>query len=200
MQIKRNILIASTALAVLVFGLVGVNAQGVLNGEPTCVGVIDLSNLYDSLREKQQIDAELQGIRTRLTTENTDRQKEIERLKQDLDMLVVGTPPYADAQDTYEEAALDYQVWIQYEQRKLAREANVQIQNLQKGLDEAIAAVAEAQNVDIVLYKQQALRLGNNAQGQPQTANINVVAWSSNDVDITDAVAQHMNNAFENSR
>ncbi len=200
MHIKRNILIASTALAVLVVGLVGVNAQGVLSGEPTAVGVIDLSNLYDSLREKQQIDAELQTIRTRLTTENESRQTEIAQLKQDLDMLVPGTPPYADAQDTYEETALDYQVWIQYEQRKLAREARVQIQKLQKGLDEAIAAVAEAQNVDIVLYKQQSLRLGNNAQGQPQTANINVVAWANKSVDITDAIAQHMNNAFENSR
>ena len=200
MHIKRNILIASTALAVLVVGLVGVNAQGVLSGEPTAVGVIDLSNLYDSLREKQQIDAELQTIRTRLTTENESRQTEIAQLKQDLDMLVPGTPPYADAQDTYEETALDYQVWIQYEQRKLAREARVQIQKLQKGLDEAIAAVAEAQNVDIVLYKQQSLRLGNNAKGQPQTANINVVAWANNSVDITDAIAQHMNNAFENSR
>lgn len=200
MHIKRNILIASTALAVLVIGLVGVNAQGVLNGEPTSVGVIDLGNLYDSLREKEQIDAELQTIRTRLTTENTDRQKELERLKQDLDMLVAGTPPYADAQDTYEETALDYQVWIQYEQRKLAREANLQIQKLQKGLDEAIGVVAEAQGVDIVLYNKQSLRLGNNAQGQPQTANINVVAWSGKNVDITDAVAQHMNNTFENSR
>lgn len=200
MHIKRNILIASTALAVLVVGLVGVNAQGVLSGEPTAVGVIDLATLYDSLREKQQIDAELQTVRTRLSAENDDRKKEIEQLKQDLDMLVPGTPPHGEALETYEETALDYQVWIQYEQRKLSREANIQIQKLQKGLDEAIGVVAEAQGVDIVLYKQQSLRLGANSQGQPQTANINVVAWSNNTVDISDAIAQHMNNAFENSR
>lgn len=198
MHIKRNILIASTALAVLVVGLVGVNAQGVLSGEPTAVGVIDLANLYDSLREKQQIDAELQTIRTKLTEENDKRKKEIEQLELDLNMLVPGTPPHGDALETYEETALDYQVWIQFEQRKLAREANVQVQKLQKSLEAAIQAVAEAQGVDIVLYKQQSLRLGTNQQGRPQTANINVVAWSNNAVDITDAIAQQMNNDFEN--
>lgn len=200
MHTPRNILIAATALVVLVVGLVSVNAQGVLSSEPTVVAVVDLSNLYDSLREKQQIDTELGTIRTRVTQEGEDRQKDIAQKKQDLDMLVPGTPPYADAQDSYEQAALDYQVWVQYEQNKLGREARIRIKKLQENLDKAINTVAENQNIGVVLYKQQSLRLGTNSQGQPQSANINIVAWASGSVDITDLVAQQMNNDFENSR
>ena len=200
MHLKRNLLITAAALAVLVVGLVGVNAQGVLNGEPTVVAVVDLSNLYDSLKEKQQIDAELGTIRTRVTQESEDRKKDIAQKQQDLDMLVPGTPPYTDAQDEYERAALDYQVWVQFEQNKLNREAGIRIKKLKKNLDAAIDTVAQAQNVGVVLYKQQSLRLGTNPQGRPQTANIDIVAWASNTVDITDLVAQEMNNAFDNSR
>ncbi len=198
MHIKRNILITAAALAVLVVGLVGVNAQGVLSGEPTVVAVVDLASIYDSLKEKQQIDAELGIVRTRVTQESEDRQKDIAQKQQDLDMLVPGTPPYADAQEVYERTALDYQVWVQYEQNKLGREANIRIKNLQKNLEAAIETVSQAQNVGIVLYKQQSLRLGTNQQGRPQTANINIVAWASNTVDITDLVAQQMNNDFDN--
>ncbi len=198
MQLPRNILIATAAFVVLVVGLVGVNAQGVLNGEPTVVAVVDVSNLYDSLREKQQIDTELGMIRTRVTQESEDQQKDIAQKKQDLDMLVPGTPPYAEAQELYERAALDYQVWAQYEQNKLSREAGIRIKKLQENLEKAIDTVAQAQNIDVVLYKQQSLRLGTNAQGRQQTANIEIVAWAGDSVDITDQVAQQMNNDFDN--
>jgi Skp family chaperone for outer membrane proteins len=200
MHIKRNIMIASAALAVLVVGLVGVNAQGVLSGEPTAVASVDLRNLYESLREKQQIDAELETIRTRLTAERDDRQKTIAQLQQDMDMLVPGTPPYVDAMEEYEKTALEYQLWAAYEQNKVGRENNTRIESLTKKAEEAIKAVAEAQGIDMVLFKQQTIRLGTNQQGRVQAANINVVAWASDSVDITDQVAQHMNNAFENSR
>lgn len=198
MHITRNILIASTALIVLIVGMVGVNAQGVLSGEPSAVGVVDLRNLYDSLREKQQIDAELETIRTRLTTERDSKQKEIAQLQQDMDMLVPGTPPYAEAQDKYEKAALDYQLWAAYEQNKVGRENNARIESLTQNAETAIQAVAEAQGIDLVLFKQQTIRTGTNAQGRIQAANINIVAWSSDNVDITNAVAQYMNNEFEN--
>jgi Skp family chaperone for outer membrane proteins len=199
MLIPRNFLITAAALTVLVIGLVGVNAQGVLSGEPTVVAVVDLGNLYESLKEKQQIDAELGDIRTRVTQESEDRKTDIAQKQQDLDMLVPGTPPYADAQESYERAALDYQVWVQYEQNKLAREANIRIKKLQENLKKAIDSVAETQSVGIVLYKQQSLRLGTNSQGRPQTANIDIVAWASDSVDITDLIAQQMNNDFDNN-
>ena len=200
MHTTRNILIAASALAVLVVGLVGVNAQGVLSSEPTVVAVVDLANLYDSLKEKQQIDAELGTIKTRVTQESDDRKKDIEQKRQDLDMLVPGTPPYADSQEAYERAALDYQVWVQFEQNKLSREARIRINKLQENLQKAIGTVAETQGVGVVLYKQQSLPLGTNAQGRPQTANIDIVAFASDAVDITDLVAQQMNNDFDNNR
>ncbi len=200
MHIKRNILITSAALVVLAVGLVGVKAQGVLSGEPTSVAVVDLRTLYDALREKQQMDADMETIRTKLTAERDDRQKEIAQLQQDMDMLVPGTPPYAEALEKYEKAALDYQLWAAYEQNKVGRENGAKIEALTNKAGEAIQAVAEAQNIDMVLFKQQTIRLGTNQQGRVQAANINIVAWSSDSVDITDAVAKYMNNAFENSR
>lgn len=200
MHIKRNILIATAALAVLVVGLVGVNAQGGANGKPSVVAVVDLRTLYDALREKQQIDSELETVRTKLTAERDDRQKEIAQLQQDMDMLVPGTAPYAEAQENYEKAALDYQLWAAYEQNKVGRENNTRIEELTRKAEAAIEAVAQAQGIDVVLFKQQTIRLGTNQQGRVQAANINVVAWSNSAADITSQVAQHMNNEFENSR
>lgn len=200
MHLKRNILIAAAALAVLVVGLVGVNAQNTAGGKPTVVAVVDLRTLYEALREKQQIDSELEIVRTKLTTERDDRQKEIAQLQQDMDMLVPGTPPYAEALESYEKAALDYQLWAAYEQNKVGRENNTRIEQLTLKAEQAIQAVAEVQGIDLVLFKQQTIRLGTNQQGRVQAANINVVAWAGTTADITSQVAQHMNNEFDNSR
>jgi Skp family chaperone for outer membrane proteins len=200
MHTQRNILIAVAAFAVLVVGLVGVNAQNTAGGKPTVVAVVDLRVLYESLREKQQIDSELETVRGRLVSERDSRQKEIAQLQQDMDMLVPGTPPYAEAQDNYEKAALDYQLWAAYEQNKVARENNTRIEALTQKAEAAIEAVAKTQNIDMVLFKQQTIRLGTNQQGRIQAANINVVAWAGGSADITTQVAQHMNNEFENSR
>ncbi len=200
MHNKRHILIAAAAVVVLVVGLVGVKAQGVLSGSPTVVAVVDMGTLTESLKEKQQIDAELETIRTTLYQERDDKQKEIARLQQDMDMLVPGTPPYAEALENYEKKALSFQLWGAYEQNKLNREIGLRVEKLTTGAQEAIQAVAEAQGVDIVLYKQQTLQLGTNQQGRPQSRNISIVAWSNDTVDLTALVAQHMNNAFDNSR
>jgi Skp family chaperone for outer membrane proteins len=200
MHTKRNLLITAAAFAVLAVGLVGVKAQEAFKGSPTVVAVVDLRTLYESLKEKQQIDAEMETVRTKLTQMRDDKQKEIAQLQQDMDMLVPGTPPYADAQEKYERSALDYQLWAAYEQNKLRRENSVRIEKLTANAEAAIEAVAEAQGVDLVFYKQQSLRLGTNQQGQVQAANINVVAWAKGTVDISDQVAQYMNNAFDNSR
>ena len=200
MHKKQNLIIAAAALTVVLVGMVGVKAQGALKSSPTVVGVVDLRTLYESLKEKQQIDAELQAVRTELTETRDVKQKEIAQLQQDMDMLVPGTPPYTEAQEKYERAALDYQLWAAFEQNKLSRENSVRIEKLTQSAESAIEAVAEAQGIHLVFYKQQSLRLGTNQQGRVQTANINVVAWSTPSVDITDQVAQHMNNAFENSR
>lgn len=200
MQTKRNLLIASAAIAVLTVGLVGVKAQNAFKGAPTVVAVVDLRTLYESLKEKQQIDAEMQTVRARLTQTQGDKQKVIAQLQQDMDMLVPGTPPYAEAQEKYELSAMDYQVWAAFEQNKLARKNSVRVEKLTSNAEEAIEAVAQAQGVDLVFYKEQSLRLGTNKQGRVQAANIKVVAWASNTVDITDQVAQHMNNVFNNKR
>lgn len=200
MHAKRNTLIAVTAVAVLVVGLVGVRAQGVLSGSPTVVAVVNLRTLYDALKEKKQIDAELQTVRTDLKQTQESKQKEIAQLQQDLDMLVPGTPPYAEAMENYEKSALSYQVWAAYEQNKLGRENGVRIEKLKANAAEAIAAVSQVQGIDVVLYKQQTLRLGTNQQGRAQAANFDIVAWSSDTVDLTDQIAQYMNNAFDNSR
>jgi len=200
MQTKRNLLIAAAAFAVLTVGLVGVKAQDAFKGSPTVVAVVDLRTLYESLKEKQQIDAEMQTVRTKLTQTRDDKQKEIAQLQQDMDMLVPGTPPYAEALEKYERSALDYQLWAAFEQNKLSRENGVRIEKLTQNAELAIEAVAEAQNLDLVFYKQQSLRLGTNQQGRVQAANINLVAWARSTVDITDQVAQYMNNAFDNNR
>jgi len=200
MHTQRNLLIAAAAFAVLTVGLVGVKAQDAFKGSPTVAAVVDLKTLYESLKEKQQIDAEMQTVRTRLTQTQEDKKKVIAQLQQDMDMLVPGTPPYAEALEKYEMSALDYQVWAAFEQNKLGRENSARIEKLTSNAELAIEAVAEAQGIDLVFYKQQSIRLGTDQQGRVQAANISVVAWAKNTVDITEQVAQHMNNAFDNSR
>ena len=164
----------------------------------TGVAVVDVQKAFDALREKVQVEAELQSAADVVKQEDTRRQQKLQELQQDLKILAAGTAPYDRKQEELERAALDRQVWLQFQQAKLNRERAVRIEGIYKKMVDAIGRVATAGGFKIVLFKEPEMTLGQITKPEQISAVIGArkVLWSADELDLTDQVIQKLNNEF----
>lgn len=197
---KHRIWVFASAFAVLTAGaFVGSQAAEALKARPTAVAIVDMEKILNELTEKVQIEADLKTRQQKYQQERMDKQKEIEQLKGDLEVLGQNTAKFKEAQESLERKAFDFQAWDQWQNASLAREYRLQGQALQNKVAAAVGKLAEAGGYDAVLPKQQNIRVpaGN---GQVYDQGIRVALWSKPDLDITARVIQQMNNEWVNKK
>ena len=122
-------------------------------------------------------------------------------LQADLGILAAGTPAYQETQTKLENKALEFQVWKQFNQRKLEREKVVRLEALYRKVVDAIGGVAKQNNYDIVMFKDSTGDLkGENQQQLAAMIQVRKVLYSNPDLDITDQITQKLNNEWNNRK
>ena len=197
---KHRIWVFASAFGVLAAGaFVGSQAAEALKARPTAVAVVDMEKILSDLTEKVQIEADLKTRQQKYQQERMDKQKKLEQLKGDLEVLGQNTAKYKEAQESLEREAFEFQAWDQWQNAALAREYRLQGQALQNKVAAAVGKLAEADNYDVVLPKQQNVRIpAGNSQVYDQ--GIRVALWSKADLDITARVITIMNNEYVNKK
>lgn len=192
---RRALLLCLAALFAITLGLAGARASGVLQAKPTSVAVVDLAQVFDNLKEQQQVRADLQGRGEELQRELEQRRKDIATLQGDIDLLQRGSPAHKAKQAELDEALIDLQVWQQFQGQRLQLEERLQVENLLRKVNETIGRVGQELGYDVVLFKNQSVNLrGSDANAQ---LNIRMVAYNIDSVDLTEQVVQRMNNEFQ---
>lgn len=178
----------------------GANAGSLLKGRPTAVAVADVQTVFESLKEKMQIEADLKTRLEQLNQEEQKQKTDLQSLKSDLEILAPGTPAFNEKQDQLEQKAIELQSWINFQTQKLNRERGMQIERLYRKMVEAIGRVAQQGGYDAVLFKERPVDF---TGAKPEALNtliqVRKVLWSADELDITDQVTQMMNNEFTNS-
>ncbi|MEX0775432.1 MAG: OmpH family outer membrane protein [Phycisphaeraceae bacterium] len=166
---------------------------------PTAIAVVDVQKVFDSLQEKNQVEADLQSRANALKQEETDRRKKLDDLQKDLEMLAPGTTAHTQKQEDLERQAVELQAWQQFQNQKLQRERSLQIEGLYRKILDAIGRVAKEAGYDLVLFKEGAIDFKNaNPQQLAALIQVRKVLWSAPDLDVTDQVTQRMNNEYKN--
>ncbi|QNN22869.1 OmpH family outer membrane protein [Planctomycetales bacterium ZRK34] len=191
------------AVAMVVVALVGA-ANLVAQGKaarPTSVAVVDVQQVFNALDEKSTVEADITQQTEQLQKEEQDRQTELKALQADLGILAAGTPAYQETQTKLENKALEFQVWKQFNQRKLEREKVVRLEALYRKVVDAIGGVAKQNNYDIVMFKDSTGDLkGENQQQLAAMIQVRKVLYSNPDLDITDQITQKLNNEWNNRK
>lgn len=191
------------AVAMVVVALVGA-ANLVAQGKaarPTSVAVVDVQQVFNTLDEKSTVEADITQQTEQLQKEEQDRQTELKALQADLGILAAGTPAYQETQTKLENKALEFQVWKQFNQRKLEREKVVRLEALYRKVVDAIGGVAKQNNYDIVMFKDSTGDLkGENQQQLAAMIQVRKVLYSNPDLDITDQITQKLNNEWNNRK
>ena len=105
-------------MALGIVGLVGANATGMLASRPTAAAVVDVQAVFESLKEKLQIEANLKSQLEGLNSEEQNRKRTLEELKSDLEILAPDTPAYNEKQAKLEQRVIELQAWRTFQTQK----------------------------------------------------------------------------------
>lgn len=186
--------------AILGFGALGLaSAAQALKGRPTAVAVCDITRAFDALKEKAQVEADLQTRTQNLQQLENDKKNELRQLQSDLELLAPDTPAFEQKQMELERKSVELQAWAAYESAKLQRERAVQIEGLYRKMVDAIGRVAKENGFDIVLYKEPAINFrGAKPEQLAPLIQMRKVLYTADNLDITDLVLNTLNNEFVN--
>lgn len=197
---RHRFWIVAVAFAVVAAGLVSAHATSRMMARPTAVAVADLQRVFENLNEKVQLEADIQSQAEQIKQEQDKRQRELQLLKGDLDLLAPDTPAYQQKQSQLEQEAIQLQAWMAFQQKKLQRERVAQIENLYQKVLDTLSAISKQNGYDVVLFKEQDVDFKNAKPEQLSGAiQVRKVLYAADDLDITDQVITRMNNDFKNS-
>lgn len=192
---NRQVAVVLSLVLVLAIAVAGASAARSLQARPTAVGVVDLMRVMDQLKQQQSVRADLMGRQETLKSQLQQKQKEVQNLQGDLDILTAGTPEYKDKEGQLTKAVIDLRVWSQFEAEKLRMEEQLQIESLFRKVNDTVGRVAQDSGYDVVFFKGQTI--GSRGENQQQNqVSLRYVAWNSDAVDLTDQIVQRMNNEF----
>lgn len=199
MKVFTRPIVLLSAVALIALGFAGAYAQNRMAAEPTAAAVVDLQVLLENLDERTEREADVARERERLQQEAEQKRSQLQQIRNELDMLKAGTPNFREKQAELQKTAIELNVWTQYQQQRINRETGLMIEDLYRKCLDAVEATAKDAGYDMVFFKESSPDF-NYENPQQLSAQISVrkLLWSSDEVDITNAVAQRMNNAYNN--
>ena len=193
-------LVACLAVFALVrFTSDGALAQGGGGSDPcACVATIDLGRVLERMDERIDRERELQEFIAQLESEVNELRAQAETAQGDLEILVQGTPEFEEGQRAAIRAVARFRFEAEFaERRATERRKTMQLQLFDQ-IKAATAQFAEAEGYDLVMHDDSTEQLPPEITEQQASLAIasRRVIYSASGVDITDAVAQRMNNEY----
>lgn len=166
------------------------------------IAVVDIQDALRKLDENAEIRADLNKMAEKMQQERNDREKEVKDLQGKLGVVAQDTPAFAKIVEELEQKTIAFNVWQDYQNRKLARESSLQYQRVYRKLVESIGRLALSSGFNMVLYKEAPLEqafAGAKPEVVPAVAANRKVIWCVDELDLTAQVIQTMNNEYKNA-
>ena len=169
------------------------------SGRSTRVAVCDVQQIFENLKEKVQIEADLQAMAEQLKEEEQQRGGMLRDLQHDLDLLIRDSEDYNGKIGEIERAAMELQVFRGLITQRINRERALKTGYLYRKMLDAIGSVAKESAYDLVLFKERPANFRDTKREAINTAiTLRKVLWAANELDLTEQVITKMNNTFMN--
>lgn len=170
------------------------HAAAQLTAKPTAVAVVDLQAVFDGAKILEQFEAERVKWKANFDTETQSKQKELEKMKFELDAFDKNSEQFKSKAEALQFKAYEFKLWGDFQQAKMQHEGGLQIHKLYRDVRTVVAQIAQEQGYDLVLYNDNVNEIGWN---QPQELNAQIqlrkVLYVSDEINITDQVIQRLN-------
>ncbi|MHC5005771.1 MAG: OmpH/Skp family outer membrane protein [Planctomycetota bacterium] len=154
-QASRIVTAPATLIAVLIAAalLLGPAYAGWLGppAAPAIIGSVDLEKVFNEIDRRAEAETTLEALAEQFQQNREELRQVAEQKRMDMDLLAPGTDKYADAQDAWTQAVLEYRASVEFSKGKLdAKRAEARTRIYQEIVNEA-ARYAEANGIDFIV-------------------------------------------------
>lgn len=205
---KKNTIRTTAILGLALVGAVAVlsytaDAVRMLRAQPTAVATVNLSDVLIGLEERAAAEMDLEKMSAGFSTEEEGKLKEIKTLEEALPDIV-DPQAQSTARDELELKKLQYLAWQRVKVEQLDIEQSLRLQDLYKKITAAIGDMANTEGYDLVIVDDSSsefsynpdARVSREIQTKQQIVGRRVL-WRNDAIDVTDAMVQRMNNAYQ---
>ncbi len=198
----RPLTFALALCAALILGaFVNLQGQNAAAVKPVRIAVIDVQKVFSSLEERTSVEAEINQTTEKAQKDGQQKQTELQGIQADLKLLNENSAEYKRKRELFDQKVIELNVWKQYSERKIESDKAIKIEGLYIKIIDAVAAEAEKSGYDLVLYKEDPTSLrAQNTQQLTAMISLKKVLYAAKSLDITDMVAQKMNNNWNNRK
>ena len=197
MKHERTLHTAARICVVVLCALVSVRANA--QQKPTHVAVCDVQHVFENLREKVEIEADLQAMAEQFQQEGEQRATKLRDLQHDLELLAKDSDAHSKKVEQIGDAVIELQVYKGIITQRINRERALKTEYLYRKMLKAIGDVAKENAYDLVLFKERKVDFSKVKREALNAAiSLRKVLWSSDELDITEQVTTNLNNAFTN--
>jgi Skp family chaperone for outer membrane proteins len=165
---------------------------------PTVVATVNIERLFQNLDERSAADTRLIALAGELDAETQQRQEEIDRLNEELEVYAPGSKQHQELNEQIALKGYQLQAYLDFAKRKLDNEKSQFFRGLYARIKQAVAATAEENGYDVVFVDDSIVDLPQNATEQEMKRQISArrMLYATNQIDITDQLVERMNREF----
>lgn len=165
-------------------------------GSASIIATFDLERTFNTIDLKKAAFGELPKIQEKFQAETDTRRKELERMTEDLNLYVKGTPKYQEAEEKLALRSQQYRAYVEFTKIKIETEKGRALKRVYQDIRDAVAELAQKNNYALVLVDDSVseIPMGTMEDLNRQISARRVFYTSS---DITDQLIAHMNAAVK---
>lgn len=192
--------VTAGAIAITLTSLVSqVPAQNAGGPRAVSIAVVDIEEVFNNLKEREAVQANIQGRVSELQQWEQAKRREIVRLQEDLKVTNEGTEEYQQLLDQLRKSMIQLQVELELGKRTLEQESARQLEAIYRNIIDATGAIAKQQGYDVVLLRDKMPNLaGANQQQIAAMIQVRKLLYADQRLDITQQVKQRLNNEYQN--
>lgn len=198
---RPGVLLATVAVALSAYSAVSVASRPpTIVAAPTAVGIVDLERLIGSLAEVKAQQTQMDNRGKELQLQVEEIKKAFETAKSEYDVAAANDPKKLEKRFRAEELAVRFESHKQGLTKVMAVERGQYIRSLYARITESVEKLAKQQGLQLVTLDDRSFKVpaeaGLTDTQLNQVIQNKKVLFAENSVDITDQLAQLMNNEF----
>lgn len=164
---------------------------------PTAVAVVAVQRVFNTCKEKADIDASFRSALEQAEADRETRAKQIQQLQYDLELIAPDANAYSEKRSEIERSLVELQVESTFRKNQVVREQMLRYDALYHKLKEVCAEAARESGYDLVLFRESDELKYKTPQELVNQIGGRKVLYASEDLDITDQVIQKLNNVWD---
>jgi Skp family chaperone for outer membrane proteins len=165
----------------------------------TRTATIDVVRIFNDFQQTKDLNDELNKRGEALKKEIADKRKILENKRAELEAFKQDSPDFNKRFQELMKQDLEFTVWGQYMQAQVEAEHRVWLKRTYQQIVDACKQIATERGIDVVMYSDAPAIEGESLEAMRDNIRLRKILWSSNQVDITDAVLQRLNKDYEKS-